>query len=134
MMLNQFISEAKRLQKLAGIHEAMIIPKSIVTKEKIPEGWESIQDDIGDERREGGILIRQYVYTSPGVFSPEYSYVLIFKLPGETYYTESDQAYQNLPIKSETFNSFNSAKDHAFKEMNRIKDEIDSGSESDDID
>ena len=127
-MKKQFISEAQRLQKLAGINEAKIVPQNMMQQEKIPEGWEEEKGDKG-EYWNGNIIIREYYREDPHL--DEYHTVYILKRPNDEYYanikTSGKYTYQSDP-----FNSFDKAREYTFNEMYNIMDAEGEGELNDD--
>ena len=125
-MKNQFIVEAQRLQKLAGINEARIIP---VTRPKnllsisLPEGWEEDPTDLGQDYGNDKIVIGYFVSRHSydyHLFGERHT-IIVYKLPSGKYMVESNEAYER-PKESEIFDNIEDTKMYAIKEMNRIKD------------
>jgi hypothetical protein len=116
--MKQFITEAERLQKLAGISEIKIIP-STLGGPKIPKGWEQYEVDPEPDMEED-IEVEAYSAPMEGWDEEHYDTVSIMKTPEDKYYVQTYISFGDIE-DSEQYNSFEQAKMQAIRIMNDIK-------------
>jgi hypothetical protein len=127
--MKQFITEAERLQKLAGITEIKITP-SVLGKPEIPEGWEQYEVDPEPDEEEN---MEAEVYYAPmeGWDENHYDSVFIMKTPNidtdtgqplkSKYYVKTYMAFGDFIEGDEKYDSYLQAKQEAIEIMNDIK-------------
>jgi hypothetical protein len=118
--MKQFIAEAQRLQKLAGISEIKIIPR--VDPFEIPEGWSQLEPN--PELDEEDITIEEYGAPMEGWDENNYDYISIMKTPENQYYVKVSYAFGD-DENGKLYNNMYEAKKEAVDLMNEIKSDWD---------
>ena len=118
--MKQFIAEAQRLQKLAGISEIKIIPR--VDPFEIPEGWSQLEPN--PELDEEDVTIEEYGAPMEGWDENNYDYISIMKTPENQYYVKVSYAFGD-DENGKLYNNMYEAKKEAVDLMNEIKSDWD---------
>lgn len=119
-MAKQYIIEAQRLQKLAGINEIKIIPKDTPKKEPdLPSGWEIEEIEEDAEGYNGNKILR--IYTLPHQTSSYLFDVSIFieKTPEGKYYVHNTNSNPAIDIMVK-YDTFSAAEEVAIADMEEI--------------
>jgi len=117
--MKQFITEAERLQKLAGISEIKIIP-SVLGEQPIPEGWERYEEEEEPDM-DGDIEVEAYYAPMEGWDDNNHDLVTIKKTPKDEYYVDVYMAFGGYEESGKKYNSLFQAKQEAIEIMNDIK-------------
>ena len=126
----QYINEAKRLQKLAGIDEAMQVnPQGRLQDLDVPSGWESLNIDSNPDSEED-MEIESYGAPMEGWDKDHLVVVNIMKTPEidplsdepqeAKYYVTTYISFGDF-TESEHFDSYDDAKAEAVNIMNDLK-------------
>ncbi len=117
--MKQFITEAERLQKLAGISEIKIIP-STLGGPKIPEGWEQYEVDPEPDMEED-IEVEAYSAPMEGWDDNNHDIVIIKKTPEGKYYVDVYIAFGDYGKADKKYDSLLPARQEAIEIMNDLK-------------
>jgi hypothetical protein len=123
-----FITEAARMQKLAGINEAYVDSQGQL-QDLVPDGWEEIDVDSEPDEEED-IEIESYSAPMEGWDEEHHDFISIMKTPEidpitkkplkSKYYVRTYLAFSDVE-DSEQYDSLEQAKSKAVKIMNNIK-------------